>query len=88
MTIGDLAGNHIDTIYDDINRYSLYAFIAAVVVVAALVVWRVSRRRRAAGLRPDQPRLKPSGAWPGGGHTPGGSTGARGRSGAVARRSS
>jgi membrane protein DedA with SNARE-associated domain len=46
VTIGDVAGDHIDTIYADINRYSLYAFGALAVLLAAYVAWRVTRRRR------------------------------------------
>jgi membrane protein DedA with SNARE-associated domain len=46
VTIGDVAGDHIDTIYADINRYSLYVFGALVVLLAAYIAWRVVRRRR------------------------------------------
>jgi membrane protein DedA with SNARE-associated domain len=49
VTIGDLAGDHIDTIYADINRYSLYVFSALVVLVAGYIAWRVIRRRRRSG---------------------------------------
>ena len=49
VTIGDVAGDHIDTIYADINRYSLYVFSALVVAVAAYIAWRVIRRRRRGG---------------------------------------
>jgi len=56
VTIGDVAGDHIDTVYADINRYSLYVFSALVVAVAAYIAWRVIRRRRrgsgAAGASP------------------------------------
>jgi membrane protein DedA with SNARE-associated domain len=48
VTIGDVAGDHIDTIYADINRYSLYALGVLVVLAAAYIAWRVTRRRRAA----------------------------------------
>jgi membrane protein DedA with SNARE-associated domain len=48
VTIGDAAGDHIDTIYADINRYSLYAFGVLAVLLAAYVSWRVRRRRRGA----------------------------------------
>ena len=41
VTIGDVAGDHIDTIYADINRYSLYVFGALVVLVAGYIAWRV-----------------------------------------------
>ena len=46
VTIGDVAGDHIDTIYADINRYSLYVFGALVVLLAGYIAWRVVRRRR------------------------------------------
>jgi membrane protein DedA with SNARE-associated domain len=46
VTIGDVAGDHIDTIYADINRYSLYAFGALAVLLAVYIAWRVTRRRR------------------------------------------
>jgi len=49
VTIGDVAGDHIDTVYADINRYSLYVFSALVVAVAAYIAWRVIRRRRHGG---------------------------------------
>jgi membrane protein DedA with SNARE-associated domain len=46
VTIGDVAGDHIDTIYADINRYSLYVFGALVVLLAGYIAWRLVRRRR------------------------------------------
>jgi len=46
VTIGDVAGDHIDTIYADINRYSLYAFGALAVLLAVYITWRVTRRRK------------------------------------------
>jgi predicted membrane protein len=42
-----VAGDHIDTIYADINRYSLYAFSVLAVLLAAYVAWRLTRRRQA-----------------------------------------
>lgn len=53
VTVGYFAGEHITTIYDYINRYSLYALIALVVLVIAWIGLRLRRRshRRAdAGL--------------------------------------
>jgi hypothetical protein len=47
VTIGDVAGDHIDTIYADINRYSLYALGVLAVLLAAYIAWRMTRRRRA-----------------------------------------
>ena len=49
VSIGYVAGDHIDTVYADINRYSLYVFSALVVAVAAYIAWRVIRRRRHGG---------------------------------------
>jgi membrane protein DedA with SNARE-associated domain len=50
VTIGDVAGDHIDTIYADINRYSLYAFGVLAVLLAGYIAWRVMRRRRHGAL--------------------------------------
>ncbi|MBV9448061.1 MAG: DedA family protein [Streptosporangiaceae bacterium] len=47
-SVGDLAGRHIGTIYAQITRYSLYALIAAGVVILALIARHLVRRRRAA----------------------------------------
>jgi len=41
-----VAGGHIDTIYADINRYSLYAFGVLAVLLAGYIAWRLMRRRR------------------------------------------
>ena len=57
VTIGDVAGDHIDTIYTDINRFSLYVLVVLVVLLAAYIAWRVVRRRRGGG--PGEPRAKP-----------------------------
>jgi len=46
VTIGDLAGDHIDTIYTDVNRYSLYVLIALAVLAAGYTGWRLVKRRR------------------------------------------
>ncbi|MFV5998394.1 DedA family protein [Streptomyces sp. NPDC056231] len=48
--VGYFAGNHITTIYTEVNRYSTYLLIALGVLILALVARAVvSRRRRAAG---------------------------------------
>jgi membrane protein DedA with SNARE-associated domain len=52
VTIGDVAGDHIDTIYADINRYSLYVFGAIVALAAGYIAWRVIRRRGRSGSGP------------------------------------
>jgi membrane protein DedA with SNARE-associated domain len=46
VTLGYVAGNHINTIYHYITTYSLYALIAVVVLLAAYIIMRVLRRRR------------------------------------------
>lgn len=47
VTIGTVAGDHISTIYADINRFSLYVVVALVVLLAGYLAWRLWRRRRA-----------------------------------------
>lgn len=49
VSLGYLAGDHIDTIYHYITRYSFYLLIVLIVLVAAYIVWHVLRRRRRAG---------------------------------------
>jgi membrane protein DedA with SNARE-associated domain len=46
VSVGYLAGSHIDTIYNYITRYSYYALIALVVVITALIARHLVRRRR------------------------------------------
>src|SRR5579863_4524680 len=53
VSVGYLAGSHIDTIYTYVTRYSYYALIAAVVVVVALIGRHLLRRRRAGRPHPD-----------------------------------
>ena len=45
-SVGYLAGDHIQVIYAAVTRYSLYALIALVVVVAAWAIRFLVRRRR------------------------------------------
>jgi membrane protein DedA with SNARE-associated domain len=45
VTLGDLAGNHITPIYDAIHQYTLYVLIAFGVLVVALIVRHLVRRR-------------------------------------------
>ena len=52
VTLGYLAGNHINTIYHYITNYSYYALIVVAVLLASYIIWRVLRRRQRAG----QPR--------------------------------
>ena len=46
VTLGYLAGTHIDAIYHDITRYSYYLLIALAVVLAGYIAWHLRRRRR------------------------------------------
>jgi membrane protein DedA with SNARE-associated domain len=49
VSIGFYAGQHLTTIYDAITRYTLYAAVVAVLVIAAWVGWRVRGHRRERG---------------------------------------
>ena len=46
VSVGYFAGQHITAIYDDITRYSLYAAIAAVVLIAAWIAFHLRKRHR------------------------------------------
>jgi membrane protein DedA with SNARE-associated domain len=46
VSVGYFAGQHITAIYHDITMYSLYAAIAAVVLIAAWIVHRIYKRRK------------------------------------------
>jgi membrane protein DedA with SNARE-associated domain len=74
VSIGYFAGQHINTIYGVITRYSLYVAIAAVVVIVALIARHVMRRRRQA-IRPAGPPAGPAPAGPAGGAGNGGAAG-------------
>jgi membrane protein DedA with SNARE-associated domain len=50
---GYLAGNHIQVIYTQVTRYSLYLLIALVVLALALVARALIRRRRRAAAAQD-----------------------------------
>jgi len=45
--LGYLAGNHITAIYEQIQRYQLYALLALGVALAALIARHVLRHRAA-----------------------------------------
>jgi membrane protein DedA with SNARE-associated domain len=56
VSVGYLAGDHIQAIYTTVSRYSIYLLIALVVLLAAYLL---SRRRRPAPMpaeQPDDPR--------------------------------
>lgn len=48
VSLGYLAGSHIDTIYHDITGYSFYVLIALAVLLAGYIAWRVLHGRRRA----------------------------------------
>jgi membrane protein DedA with SNARE-associated domain len=48
VTLGYLAGSHIDTIYHYITLYSTYVLIALAVLLAGYIAWRMLRRSRQA----------------------------------------
>jgi membrane protein DedA with SNARE-associated domain len=52
VSLGYFAGQHITTIYNDITRYSIYAVIAAVVLIAAWIAYRLRKRHLAAAAAP------------------------------------
>jgi membrane protein DedA with SNARE-associated domain len=60
VTIGDLAGGHIDAIYKDINRYSIYLLIVLAVLLAGYIVLRVLRHRRNTHEAPANPGAQES----------------------------
>ena len=47
VSVGYFAGQHITTIYNAITRYSLYVAIAAVVLIAAWIGYRLRKRYKA-----------------------------------------
>jgi len=61
VTIGGLAGNHIDTIYTDVERSGTYLLAALAVLVIGYVGYRLLRKRqRPAPARPDAPSAEKS----------------------------
>jgi membrane protein DedA with SNARE-associated domain len=45
VSVGYFAGQHIEAIYNDITRYSLYAAIAAAVLIVAWIAFRLRKRQ-------------------------------------------
>jgi membrane protein DedA with SNARE-associated domain len=45
VSIGYIAGDHINSIYSDINRFALYLLLAVAVLLAGYIGWRLLRRR-------------------------------------------
>ena len=54
VSLGYLAGKHIDGIYHDITRYSYYVLIVLAVVLAAYIARHILRRRRRAAAASGQ----------------------------------
>jgi membrane protein DedA with SNARE-associated domain len=54
VTIGGLAGDHIDAIYTDVNHYSLYVLAGLAVLVIGYVGYRLLRKRKQAPAEPDE----------------------------------
>ena len=54
-TVGDLAGNHITTIYNDVSRYFIIVVAVVAVLAIAIAIRKIRRRRqsRAAHQSPD-----------------------------------
>ncbi|HET7012449.1 MAG TPA: DedA family protein [Streptosporangiaceae bacterium] len=46
VSLGYLAGSHIDTIYHYITRYSFYLLIALAALAAGYITWHILRKRR------------------------------------------
>jgi membrane protein DedA with SNARE-associated domain len=59
VSVGYFAGQHITTIYNAITRYSLYAAIAAVVLIAAWVVYRLRKHRKSLAAAVQQAAAQP-----------------------------
>jgi membrane protein DedA with SNARE-associated domain len=53
VTLGYVAGDHIDTIYRDVNRYALYLLLALAVALVSYIGWRLVRRRLQADENPE-----------------------------------
>jgi membrane protein DedA with SNARE-associated domain len=60
VTLGYLAGNHINTIYHYITNYSYYALIVAAVLLASYIIWRVMRHRQRAGQPREELQSQPT----------------------------
>jgi membrane protein DedA with SNARE-associated domain len=54
VSIGYLAGDHIDEIYASINHAALYLLMALAVLLVGFIAWRLLRRRRQAGSHPPE----------------------------------
>lgn len=64
VAIGDLAGGDINTIYKDVNKYSLYVLAGLAVLLIAYIASRQTRKRRrvSQGAETNPPDPSPSSA--------------------------
>jgi membrane protein DedA with SNARE-associated domain len=85
VSVGYFAGEHITTVYDTITRYSLYAAIAAVVVIAAWILLRLRKRRRSGNPAAETEPSKPAGTAAGTVDTAAGAAEAAGEPATAAR---
>lgn len=60
VSVGYFAGQHLTAIYTAITDYSLYAAIAAVVVIGAFIAFRVRKRRRERRAAADEAATAPA----------------------------
>jgi len=65
VSVGYFAGQHITAIYNAITNYSLYAAIAAVVLIAAWILLRLRKRRRSRSAAPAPATPAPATPAPG-----------------------
>jgi membrane protein DedA with SNARE-associated domain len=56
VTLGYVAGDHIDTIYRDVNRYAFYVLLALAVALVIYIGWRLVRRRLRIDGAPEPPK--------------------------------
>ena len=82
VSIGYFAGQHINTIYGVVTRYSLYVAIAAVVVIVALIARHIMRKRRQA-VGPTRPAGAAGAAGPAEAAGAAGSIGSAGAAGSA-----
>ncbi len=71
VTLGYAAGDHIDTIYRDVNRYALYLLLALAIALVSYIGWRLVRRRLQADDNPEAPEPPSTQKSPGSQKSPG-----------------
>jgi membrane protein DedA with SNARE-associated domain len=53
-SVGDLAGQHLGTIYSEFTRYSLFVLIALAAAILAVIGRHLARRRAARAAKQEQ----------------------------------